>query len=274
MDIHISNEQHQIASVSKSDFIRAQAVHNRKTTLGEVLSVYTILVRVTADEQLDMHHLEKVHALGSNIVDLDSLVSIIEEIRDSDPIDLIDMDGFFTLTINNYLKYVLNSNITIDSAFLDGRELLEVLRQHHANADEDLKPLVNVVRQTLQTNAANIQYITDFVEDNKIEETDMSTTLYVIPKLRKDGVCFLLGFEADTMSLKTKLNNHTSMFTIRKDEEQHAVLEQIYQSSKFFQNTGYLTIYYNIEEDKLDPYNNRVKVVVWKKADGSFFVIK
>lgn len=274
MDVYVSNKQHQIASVSKSDFIRAQAVHNRKTTLGEVLSVYTILVRITDKEQLDIEHLKNIYSLGDKITNLETLVSVIEEIRDSDTLDLIDMDGFFTLTINNYLKYVLNSNITIDSAFLDGRELLDVLRQHYSDAENSLKPLINVIKQTLYTNSTNIQYITDFVGDNKIEETDMNTTLYVIPKLRKDGVCFLLGFEEDTVSLKSKFNNHNGMFTIRKDEEQHAVLEQIYQSSKFFQECGYLTIYYNVSEDKLDPYNNRVKVIVWKKVDGTYFAIK
>lgn len=273
MDIKICNQQYQLSKLSKSDFIRSQAIYNRKTTVGETLYVYTVVSRVKEDEQIDIEHLKKIYSLGSKIKDLSSLVDVIEEIRDSDDIDLIDMDGYLTATINNYLRYVFNSTMFIDSAFLDSRELIDVIKSKHENCEKDLLPLINSIKNTMLTNYSNMDYITDFLNDNKIDDKEFNSTIYIIPKLRKEALCYLFGFKKDVYTLINKLLESDS-FIIRKDEESHSYLEEIYNSSELFKELSCITIYMSKTDDYNDPYVNRAKVCVWRRSDGCFHVLK
>lgn len=287
-DVHVLKEPHNITSVSKEDFIASQAMLYRKTVIGSVILITTHYLSLTDDDGgPNIEYLSNIYSMYNSITDFKSLVEYIKWLRDNDDLynkeydnelktyttmSTLGIDDFLTNSINNFLKYILYiSNASIDSAYLDIEELYLYLEKMNLINEVSL-PLVLYIKDTLAINFKNIDFIRDFIYENKSKIEDSECYLYMIPRLHIHALTHLKKFHLKRIQeYLFRVKSDNNLVTI--DHPEYDVLNDLYINSKEFQRHGKIIISY-FDNIKANIYSERKSVTVWRNYKNEFIIVK
>ena len=283
-DIVVLDNIHSVTSITKEDYMASQSMLYHKTVIGSAITITTLFLALTKTDNIDIDKLKNIYARHEDIKDFQSLVNVIHWIRDQQDDDynvyqdgnkyvttsMMSIDDYLTATINNYLKYSFNLNISIDSAYLDLDELYSYLSPR-MNLDEVGASLVNYCKDTLAVNYKNIDFIQDFINTNQ-QPIEQDCILYMIPRLHIYALTHLNGFHLKRLQNYLKsLMQGSKVITV--DHPEYQVLEDIYNNSKEFKRHSKILISYFTNTDN-NIYSERKSLEVWKNIKNEFVIIK
>ena len=283
-DIVVLDNIHSVTSITKEDYMASQSMLYHKTVIGSAITITTLFLTLTKTDNIDIDKLKNIYARHEDIKDFQSLVNVIHWIRDQQDDEynvyqdgdkyvitsMMSIDDYLTATINNYLKYSFNLNISIDSAYLDLDELYSYLSPR-MNLDEVGASLVNYCKDTLAVNYKNIDFIQDFINTNQ-QPIEQDCVLYIIPRLHIYGLTHLNGFYLKRLQNYLKsLMQGSKVITV--DHPEYQVLEDIYNNSKEFKRHSKILISYFTNTDN-NIYSERKSLEVWKNIKNEFVIIK
>lgn len=283
-DIVVLDNIHSVTSITKEDYMASQSMLYHKTVIGSAITITTLFLALTKTDDIDIDKLKNIYARHEDIKDFQSLVNVIRWIRDQQDDDynvyqdgnkyvttsMVSIDDYLTATINNYLKYSFNLNISIDSTYLDLDELYSYLSPR-MNLDEVGASLVNYFKDTLAVNYKNIDFIQDFINTNQ-QPIEQDCVLYMIPRLHIYALTHLNGFHLKRLQAYLKsLIQGSKIITV--DHPEYQVLEDIYNNSKEFKRHSKILISYFTNADN-NIYSERKSLEVWKNVKNEFIIIK
>lgn len=283
-DIVVLDNIHSVTSITKEDYMASQSMLYHKTVIGSAITITTLFLALTKTDNIDIDKLKNIYARHEDIKDFQSLVNVIHWIRDQQDDEynvyqdgnkyvttsMMSIDDYLTATINNYLKYSFNLNISIDSAYLDLDELYSYLSPR-MNLDEVSASLVNYCKDTLAVNYKNIDFIQDFINTNQ-QPIEQDCVLYMIPRLHIYALTHLNGFRLKRLQNYLKsLIQDSKVITV--DHPEYQVLEDIYNNSKEFKRHSKILISYFTNTDN-NIYSERKSLEVWKNIKNEFVIIK
>lgn len=283
-DIVVLDNIYSVTSITKEDYMASQSMLYHKTVIGSAITITTLFLALTKTDDIDIDKLKNIYARHEDIKDFQSLVNVIRWIRDQQDDDynvyqdgnkyvttsMVSIDDYLTATINNYLKYSFNLNISIDSTYLDLDELYSYLSPR-MNLDEVGASLVNYFKDTLAVNYKNIDFIQDFINTNQ-QPIEQDCVLYMIPRLHIYALTHLNGFHLKRLQAYLKsLIQGSKIITV--DHPEYQVLEDIYNNSKEFKRHSKILISYFTNADN-NIYSERKSLEVWKNVKNEFIIIK
>lgn len=287
-DVYVIKEPHNIASISKEDYIASQAMLHRKTVIGSVIYITSHYLSLTESDGVpDIEYLTKIYSMYSTITDFKSLVEYIKWLRDNDDMynkefdselkkfytpSTLGIDDFLTTAINNFLKYILYiPNASIDSAYLDIEELYVYLEKMNL-VNEAIEPLIAYIKDTFAINFKNINFIRDFIYENKSKIDDTECNLYIVPRLHIKAIAHLKKFYLKRLrEYLYNLKSSNTLVTI--DHPEYDILNDIHNNSKEFKRHGNIIISY-FDNVKASIYSERKSITVWRNYKGEFIIVK